>query len=102
MRIYMLHRLIVVPNMPAMDWLSRLFEMMPVRGRVDVRCLYGAPWRIEQRPGEVGEMPLLLPGNPRHVLHDGSGAPPMPARNRSALNLTISENPGTGERLDML
>jgi hypothetical protein len=30
------------------DWLSRLFEMMPVRGRVDLRCLYGAPWRIEQ------------------------------------------------------
>jgi AraC family transcriptional activator of mtrCDE len=115
--------------MPAMDWLSRLFEMMPVRGRVDVRCLYGAPWRIEQGPGEVGEMPyhavvdgsaaledpaggrplllkvgdiLLLPGNPRHVLHDGSGAPPVPARNRSALNLMISENPGTGERLDML
>jgi AraC family transcriptional regulator, activator of mtrCDE len=43
-----------------MDWLSRLFEMMPVRGRVDLRCLYGAPWRIEQGPAEVGEIPITL------------------------------------------
>jgi AraC family transcriptional activator of mtrCDE len=111
------------------DWLSRLFEMMPVRGRLDLRCSYGAPWRIDQGPGEVGEIPyhavlggsavlenpgggrprqlkvgdiLLLPGNPRHVMHDGSGMPPVPARNRSSLNLTISENAGTGERLDLL
>jgi AraC family transcriptional regulator, activator of mtrCDE len=115
--------------MVAIDWLSRLFEMMPVRGRLDLRCSYGAPWRIDQGPGEVSEIPyhavvggsavledpaggrplqlkvgdiLLLPGNPRHVLHDGSGAPPVPARNRPALNLTISENAGTGERLDLL
>jgi AraC family transcriptional regulator, activator of mtrCDE len=112
-----------------MDWLSRLFEMMPVRGRLDLRCSYGAPWRIDQGPGEVHEIPyhavvggsavledptggrplqlkvgdiLLLPGNPRHVLHDGSGARPVPARNRPTLNLTISENSGTGDRLDLL
>ena len=112
-----------------MDWLSRLFEMMPVRGRLDLRCSYGAPWRIDQGPGEVHEIPyhaviggsavledptggrplqlkvgdiLLLPGNPRHVLHDGSGARPVPARNRPTLNLTISENAGTGDRLDLL
>jgi AraC family transcriptional activator of mtrCDE len=36
------------------------------------------------------------------VLHDGSGAPPVPAQNRPRLNLTISENAGTGERLDLL
>jgi AraC family transcriptional activator of mtrCDE len=112
-----------------MDWLSRLFEMMPVRGRLDLRCLYGAPWRIDQGPGGVGEIPyhavvggsalledpaggrplhltvgdiLLLPGNARHVLHDGSGETPLPARNRSSVNLVISENAGTGERLDLL
>lgn len=77
-----------------MDWLSRLFEMMPVRGRLDLRCSYGVPWRIEQGPGEASEIPyhaviggsalledpaggkplhlaagdiLLLPGNPRHT-----------------------------------
>jgi len=40
-----------------MDWLSRLFEMMPVRGRLDLRCNYGAPWRIDQGPGEANEIP---------------------------------------------
>ena len=112
-----------------MDWLSRLFEMMPVRGRLDLRCSYGAPWRIEQGPGEANEIPyhavlagsamledpaggrplqlkagdiLLLPGNPRHVMHDGSGAAPLPARNRASLNFTISENLGSDERLDLL
>jgi len=40
-----------------MDWLSRLFEMMPVRGRLDLRCSYGAPWRIEQGPGSANEIP---------------------------------------------
>src|SRR6476660_2534827 len=105
----------------AMDWLSRLFEMMPVRGRLDLRCSYGAPWRIEQGPGEVNEIPyhavlagsaglddpaggrpLLLPRNPRHVMHDGSGAAPLKARNRASLNFTISENPGSDARLDLL
>src|SRR5258706_689510 len=112
-----------------MDWLSRLFEMMPVRGRLDLRCSYGAPWRIDQGPGEANEVPyhavlagsatledpaggrplqlktgdiLLLPGNPRHVMHDGSGGAPLPARNRASLNFTISENPGSDERLDLL
>jgi AraC family transcriptional regulator, activator of mtrCDE len=110
----------------AMDWLSRLFEMMPVRGRLDLRCSYGAPWRIDQGPGEANEIPyhavlagsailedpaggrslqlktvdvLLLPGNSRHVMHDSSGARPKPARNRQGLNLVISENAGRGERL---
>ena len=112
-----------------MDWLSRLFEVTPVHGRLDLRCFYGAPWQIDQGPAEPGAIPyhavlagaavlddpaggrplrleagdiLLLPGNPRHVLHDGSGARPKPARNRPSLNLMISENGGKGEALDML
>lgn len=112
-----------------MDWLSRLFEMMPVRGRLDLRCSYGAPWRIDQGPREANEIPyhavlsgsalledpaggkplplnagdiLLLPGNPRHVMHDRGGARPKPARIRRALNLLISENTGRGERFDLL
>jgi AraC family transcriptional activator of mtrCDE len=111
------------------DWLSRLLDMVPVRGRLDLRCFYGAPWRIEQGPAAAGEIPyhavlsgsatledpaggppkrlmagdiLLLPTNPAHVLHDGSGASPVPARARQRTNLTISENAGTGDSLDML
>jgi AraC family transcriptional activator of mtrCDE len=45
---------------------------------------------------------LMLPHGGAHILHDGSGAPPMPAHSRARANLTISENAGTGERLDML
>lgn len=111
-----------------MDWLSRLFEMVPVQGRVDLRCFYGAPWRIEQGSALPGEMPyhvvlggsavlelptggpprlmpgdiLLLPQGDAHVLHDGSGAPPQPSRNRPGLNVVFSENAGTGERLDLM
>ena len=111
------------------DWLSRLLELVPVRGHLDLRCFYGAPWRIDQESGAAGEIPyhvvlggsavledpkggrartltagdiLLLPSNLTHVLHDGSGAPPEPARNRAGLNVTVSENAGTGDRLDML
>lgn len=112
-----------------MDWLSRLFELIPVQGRVDRRCFYGAPWRIEQGPAVTGEMTyhavvagsailedpaggpprrllpgdiLLLPHGDFHVLHDGSGATPQLAHSRAALNVTFSENTGTGERLDLM
>src|SRR5258705_12937816 len=112
-----------------MDWLSRLFEMMPVRGRLDLRCNYGAPWRIDQGPGEANEIPyhavlagsamledpaggpplplragdiLLLPRNPRHVMHHGSGAPPPPAPNPASPHFTISEKPGSDQRPRLL
>ena len=112
-----------------MDWLSRLLDMMPVSGRLDIRCFYGAPWRVAYERAKAGEIPyhivlggsaiiedptggppqhlgvgdiVLLPHGSEHVLHDGSGAAPAPAQNRSTLNVTISENAGAGERLDML
>lgn len=112
-----------------MDWLSRLLDMLPVRGWLELRCLYGAPWRVVYEPSPAGEMPyhvilrgvavvedsaggppqrlgagdiLLLPNGGAHALHDGSGAPPAPALKRAGLNLIFGENAGTGERLDML
>lgn len=112
-----------------MDWLSSFLDLAPVRGRLDLRCHYGAPWRIDQARAGVGEIAyhvvlagsvtvagvngrpaqhlaagdilLLLDGN-AHTLHDGSGATAVPAQSRPGLNLTITENAGTGERLDML
>lgn len=111
------------------DWLSRLLDLVPVRGQLDLRCFYGAPWRIDQEAAGPGEIPyhavvggsavledaagtaprrlvagdiLLLPHGSAHVLHDGSGKPAAPARYRPALNLTITENAGTGDRLDLL
>jgi AraC family transcriptional activator of mtrCDE len=112
-----------------MDWLSRLLEMTPVRGRLDLRCFYGAPWRIDGAPAEAGEIPyhvvlagsavledpaggapqhlaagdiLLVAQGGAHTLHDGSGARPVAAHARAGLNLIFSENAGSGERLDML
>ena len=38
------------------DWLSRLLEMVPVSGTLDVRCFLGAPWRIDFAPSEAGEI----------------------------------------------
>src|SRR5882757_114774 len=114
---------------PPMDWLSRLLDITPVSGHLDIRCLYGAPWRLSINRSKPGEIPyyivvegtamledtdkglpqllkagdiLLFPHGIAHTLHDGSGAPPKPARDRQSLNLTVSENAGTGDRLDML
>jgi AraC family transcriptional activator of mtrCDE len=111
------------------DWLSRLLEMIPVRGVLDYRCLVGAPWRIDFPASERGEIPyhvllrgaamlddpeggqrreliagdiLLFPHGSAHVLSDGSDAAPMAARQRSTLSATFHENDGTGDRLDMM
>ncbi|WP_436317042.1 cupin domain-containing protein [Variovorax sp. LjRoot84] len=111
------------------DWLSHLLEVIAVAGRVEIRCAYGSPWRIVYEPSPLGEIPyhvvlggsavledpaggastllgagdiVWLPHGSAHVLHDGSGKRPKRAREREGLNLTVSENTGAGERLDML
>src|SRR5579863_8313775 len=102
--------------------------MMPVSGQLEVRCAYGAPWRVAYERAEPGEMPyhvvlggsavlespdgatqrleagdiVLLPHGSQHALHDGGGARPSPARTREIFNVDVSENRGKGERLDML
>jgi AraC family transcriptional regulator, activator of mtrCDE len=114
---------------PPLDWLSRLLEMTPVRGQLDLRCQYGAPWRIDQEASAAGEMPyhivldgsalledpaggapvqlaagdiLLLANGDAHTLHDGSGKRAKPSTERMAANVVFHENKGTGARLDML
>ncbi len=114
---------------PPKDWLSRLLEIMTVTGQLDVRCAYGSPWRIVYEESQLGEIPyhvvlngsailegpasttpvalqagdmVLLPHGSAHTLHDGSGRLAVPARVRSDINVTVSENDGQGERLDML
>jgi AraC family transcriptional activator of mtrCDE len=103
--------------------------MTPVRGQLDLRCQYGAPWRIDQEAFAEGEMAyhivldgaaslvepsgmspqhlepgdiLLIANGEAHSLHDRSGARPKPASSRVAANLVFSHNAGDGERLDML
>ena len=65
-----------------MDWLSRLFEMMPVRGRLDLRCSYGAPWRIDQGPGEANEIPYHAVLGGSALLEDPAGGKAAAAEGR--------------------
>ncbi|MFC4276687.1 AraC family transcriptional regulator [Achromobacter aloeverae] len=116
--------------MSQVDWLSHLLNMITVTGRLEVRCTYGAPWRIAWPRSEAHAIPyhivlkgraiiedpetrtatelaegdiVLLPSGSAHVLHDGSGEPPGEARNRQgAAGWMLMENDGPGERLDML
>jgi AraC family transcriptional regulator, activator of mtrCDE len=126
----MLKRLIVEILMrETMDWLSQLLQIITVTGELEIRCAYGAPWRISYEQAPEREIPfhvvlngtatledlgdrssrqigpgdiVLLPHGTAHVLHDGSGSAPSRAHARETANFVISENFGTGERLDML
>ena len=73
----MLDRLKLTPVMLVMDWLSRLFEMLPVRGRLDLRSSYSAPWRIDQ--GSAGCRSARSRGLPQ-LLASQSPAAPAPKR----------------------
>lgn len=110
------------------DWLSRFLGIVTITGRLDIRCAYGAPWRIAQEASPPGEMPyhllvrgharlhapdgstidlqagdiVLFPHGSAHVFNDGSGLPPAPVHERETLNVLLSENEGQGERIDML
>jgi hypothetical protein len=49
-----------------MDLLSRLLSLMPVSGRLEIRCHFGAPWAIEEETAGMREIPyhVLLSGTP--------------------------------------
>jgi AraC family transcriptional activator of mtrCDE len=101
--------------------------MLPVRGHLDLRCFYGAPWRIEEDRAKPGEIPYHVvlerigragrcDGWPAETPRAGRYRAALPRRRacmtaaaphrlrheRAGLNLTISENAGAGDRLDML
>jgi AraC family transcriptional activator of mtrCDE len=112
-----------------LDWLSHLLEMITVTGQLEIRCAYGAPWRVAYGRSPAREIPyhvvlrgrailedpenetikelvggdiVLLSHGSAHVLHDGGGHAPAAVHNRERFNLIVSENAGAGERLDML
>jgi AraC family transcriptional activator of mtrCDE len=112
-----------------LDWLSQLLDMITVTGQLEIRCAYGAPWRIAYGHSAAREIPyhvvlegvailedpedetvrelsagdiVMLPHGSAHILHDGSGRAPVSVYMRQASNLVISENDGGGSRLDML
>ncbi|WP_269506438.1 cupin domain-containing protein [Burkholderia sp. IMCC1007] len=111
------------------DWLSRFMALVTVTGNLEIRCAFGAPWAVAYERSPAREIPYhvvlrgrailenpedgtmrelgsgdiaLLPHGAPHLLHDGSGLPPVPAVARPGGHVLIGENAGTGERLDML
>lgn len=116
--------------MSQVDWLSQLLQMIIVTGQLEVRCAYGAPWRVAWPRSAAHEIPyhvvlkgraivedpetktakelvagdiVLLPHGSAHVLHDGGGHAPGPTYNRErSAGWMLSANDGQGEHLDML
>lgn len=116
--------------MSEVDWLSRLLQMITITGQLEVRCAYGAPWRVAWDRSAAREIPyhvvlrgkaviedreskavrelasgdiVLLPHGSPHVLHDGSGHAPAPTQEHFApAGWMVSENDSQGEHLDML
>ncbi|MGZ5198685.1 MAG: AraC family transcriptional regulator [Telluria sp.] len=116
--------------MSQVDWLSNFLQMINITGQLEVRCAYGAPWRVSWPQSAAHEIPyhvvlsgraiiedpetetarelvggdiVLLPHGAAHVLHDGSGHSPGHTHNRKGSGgWTLSENDGQGEHLDML
>jgi AraC family transcriptional activator of mtrCDE len=116
--------------MSQIDWLSHLLQMITITGQLEVRCAYGAPWRVAWAQSAAHEIPyhvvlkgraiiedpetgtarelvggdiVLLPHGSAHVLHDGSGHAPGRTYNRQgSAGWTLRENDGQGEHLDML
>ena len=116
--------------MSEVDWLSHLLQIINVTGRLEVRCAYGAPWRVTWDQAAANEIPyhvivkgralledpetrtarelvagdiVLLPHGSAHVLHDGSGQTPIPTHeHQRPAGWMLSENNGQGEQLDLL
>ena len=116
--------------MSQVDWLSHLLQLITVTGRLEVRCVYGAPWRVAWAQAAPREIPyhvvlkgraiiedretrtarelvagdiMLLPSGVAHDLHDGSGHVPVPTHERwASAGWMLSENDAQGEQLDLL
>ena len=116
--------------MAEIDWLSRLLQLISVTGQLEVRCNYGAPWRVAWPKAAPREIPyhvvlrgrailedpetrsarelragdiVLMPHGSAHVLHDGSGEAPLSTHeSQRAAGWMLSENEGQSDELDLL
>ncbi|MCQ8876263.1 AraC family transcriptional regulator [Mesorhizobium sp. LMG17149] len=116
--------------MSEVDWLSHLLQIIAVTGQLEVRCAYGAPWRVAWSKAAANEIPyhvivkgrailedpetraerelvsgdiVLLPHGAAHVLHDGSGQTPIRTHESvGSAGWMLSENDAQGEQLDLL
>ncbi|MDN5004099.1 cupin domain-containing protein [Bradyrhizobium sp. GCM10027634] len=116
--------------MSQIDWLSQLLQLITITGQLEVRCAYGAPWRLTWGRAAANEIPyhvivkgrailenpetrtarelvsgdiVLLPHGAAHVLHDGSGQTPIRTHESvGSAGWMLSENDGQGEQLDLM
>jgi AraC family transcriptional activator of mtrCDE len=116
--------------MSQIDWLSHLLQLITITGQLEVRCAYGAPWRVTWGRAAANEIPyhvivkgrailenpetrtarelvsgdiVLLPLGAAHVLHDGSGQTPIRTHESvGSAGWMLSENDGQGEQLDLM
>ena len=111
------------------DWLTRFMDIVTVTGRLEIRCALGVPWRVDYPASPAREIPfhavlrgqallenpddgqrrelsggdiVLLPHGSAHVMHDGSGLPPLPVFDREEGIVPVKASAGNGETLDML
>ena len=110
------------------DVLSPWLELMPVTGRIDTRCHFGAPWRLAPGPAGQLEVPfhvllqgeailevpgappvtlqagdvVLLPHGDAHTMHDGSGRRPRGSVERASSVVNVLENRSRGSPTDIL
>jgi AraC family transcriptional activator of mtrCDE len=111
-----------------MDVLSQILALVPVTGRLDVRCHFGGPWQIRPpaaesheiqyhvllsgtawlddpdgeplalRPGDI----VLFPGGAAHRLHDGSGRPADTPITTQRNQLAVMTSGGAASTTDVL
>ncbi|WP_233838773.1 AraC family transcriptional regulator [Paraburkholderia sp. ZP32-5] len=111
-----------------MDLLSRVLSLIPVTGRLELRCHFGAPWKIDEDVAGVREIPyhvllsgqavledpngptqklvagdiILFPAGSAHLIHDGSGEAAVPPKTSRQAAPGIVENDGHGDTANFL
>ena len=56
--------------MSEVDWLSHLLQIITVTGQLEVRCAYGAPWRIAWSEAAANEIPYHVIVKGRAIFED--------------------------------
>ena len=83
--------------MHTIDWLSRLLDIMPVTGSLDIRCHYAAPWKIAYEASEAGVMRYHVVLRGRAVPDHPQGGPPRQLDGNCAFNEPLSRSSAFGE-----
>ena len=56
--------------MSEVDWLSHLLQIVTVTGQLEVRCAYGAPWRVAWSRAAANEIPYHVIVKGRAIFED--------------------------------